>query len=153
MSTTKERLQECIKYLQTSGRISSATNFARKTGINPSTISQALAGKHMISDKQARKIEMTFPDINAIWLLKGEGIINGTESIYKRINKIMKQEGLTDATFINESDKPCLIPGIYRASFDQTDRKVMAGYVECLLHIFPKYSPDWILKGEGAMTL
>lgn len=69
----KERLIEVLGLLRENRIILTQAEFAQKTGINPSQISEMIKGTRKISERTVRIIVARIPIINEHWLLTGEG--------------------------------------------------------------------------------
>ncbi len=71
-----------------------ASSFAEKIGVNRATVSHILSGRNKPSVDFIDKMIRTFPDLNANWLMIGEGFMLKSESpkdvsISKKIKKIV----------------------------------------------------------------
>jgi len=64
----KDRIAEIMRY---KGML--AKNFCEITGINPASLSHILNGKTKASLPVLKNIVDTFPDLNPLWVLLGEG--------------------------------------------------------------------------------
>lgn len=68
------RLKKVIAYLKGSEIIKTQRDFAEIIDMNKSNLSSALNGKEeYLTDNLFEKIAKTFPELNKIWLLTGEG--------------------------------------------------------------------------------
>lgn len=67
------RLSTLIKYLISSNQVHNQRVFCDRIKIGTREISSMVNGKRNISERTIRKIANTFPEVNANWLLTGEG--------------------------------------------------------------------------------
>lgn len=75
--------------------------------------------------------------------------------VFDRINFVLAREGLTKVDFAKGTGWIYLVcPAIYRnAEKHPGDIKVVAGWINCLIHLFPQYSERWLQTGEGQMLI
>lgn len=77
METMIERIDSYIKY-----RKISDNRFITLCGLSVGTLGQARRNKGDLSHKSVEKILATFPDLNRVWLLTGDGeMLNPTPTI------------------------------------------------------------------------
>lgn len=147
------RLQECINYLISVGRISNTAELAERTKKQKSYVSEVLSGKRSISEQFVHSITNVFPEISDRWLLSGEGEMTEFHRIYDRINIVLANEGISKRDFEKGTNTGnFLFPGVYRkAENNPGDLKVAAGWIDCILNLYPKYSERWLTYGEGDM--
>lgn len=62
-----------IFFLKSEKIIRNQQDFAERTGINKSVLSELVNGKRFLSEQYVRAITGVFKQINPIWLLRGEG--------------------------------------------------------------------------------
>ena len=86
----KDRLKFLIDYLVMTQEIINKSDFCDKTGISNSYLSAMLAGKKGVSDNAAAKVVKSFPQINPIWLLSGDGAMLVTGDGPALTNNIFK---------------------------------------------------------------
>ena len=68
-----QRLNQTIKVLKEHRKIHSASDFARIIGIDKGDLSRIVNGKRPINQHFVDTILKHFPEINADWLLNGDG--------------------------------------------------------------------------------
>ena len=106
--------------------------------------------RQSIQPDKVKKIAHYFPDLNTGWLLTGEGrMFNGA---YERMNQILKENNMSQKEFAKGTGGIAFIyPGIYKnAQKNPGDIKVLKSWIAALLKMFPDYSEEWILTGEGS---
>lgn len=76
-----DRLVEAFQYLYNKGLVHTKREFAEKIGFNGSNLSAAMKGdSRYCTDSLMSKVSIAFPEINAVYLTKGEGSLTyGTE--------------------------------------------------------------------------
>lgn len=89
-----------------------------------------------------------YPDLSRTWLLYGDGDMFNTP--YHRIKVVLEREGFTEDEFAKGVD--FWFPGVYkRAKKNPGDIEIAKQWVDALLKLFPKYSRQWLLYGDGNM--
>ena len=153
MSARKERLKEAIDFLISEKRVSSPSDLAEAMGKQRSYISELLSGKRDISESFVHKFTDAFPEISDRWLLFGAGEMSEITRMYDRINLILARQGISKRDFEKGTNTGNFIfPGVYRnAEKNPADIKVAAGWIDCILNLFPQYSEEWIKTGQGEM--
>ena len=68
-----KRISDVIFFLKSEKIIRNQQDFAERTGINKSVLSELVNGKRSLSEQYVRAITGVFKQINPIWLLSGEG--------------------------------------------------------------------------------
>lgn len=68
-----ERLQDLINWLIANKSISCKADFAARVGLGKTFLSDILAGRSKITERTCELISQAFPEVNADWLLTGEG--------------------------------------------------------------------------------
>ena len=68
-----ERFKEFVDFLISSGKVKSYADFARHIGRNRSQVSQMFSGKRKLNDRTLSIILHHYPELNPIWISKGEG--------------------------------------------------------------------------------
>jgi transcriptional regulator with XRE-family HTH domain len=63
-----DRIKKIIELLNTDAR-----HFAEKLGVEPSSISHLISGRNKPSFNFLEKLVKTYPEVNVVWLLSGEG--------------------------------------------------------------------------------
>lgn len=89
-----------------------------------------------------------FPELSRNWLLYGDGDMFNTT--YNRIKIVLEREGYTEDEFAKGVD--FWFPGVYkRAKKNPGDIVIAKQWVDSLLKLFPRYSRQWLLYGDGDM--
>ena len=70
----KERIEQIIR-----AKNLTATEFAMKLGIQPSSVSHLLAGRNNPSLEFVKKLKETFPEYNLDWIVFGKGPVTVSE--------------------------------------------------------------------------
>lgn len=101
----KERLLQFLNAIQLS-----SSKFAEEIGIQPSGVSHILSGRNNPSYDFIVKILTRFPELNADWLLLGEGDMFGESvkqtDLFDDPNDFIKKSGdVTNVKFTNMSDE------------------------------------------------
>lgn len=89
-----------------------------------------------------------YPDLSRNWLLYGDGDMFNTT--YHRIKVVLEREGYTEEEFAKGVS--FWFPGVYKkAKKNPGDVEIAKDWVDSLLKLFPKYSRQWLLYGDGNM--
>lgn len=67
------RLKQIVKWAIYTGKVSSATEFAKSISKTPSALSALTLGKTIVTDKTVAMIIASYPELNINWLLTGKG--------------------------------------------------------------------------------
>ena len=67
-----------------------SSSFADKIGVNRATISHVLSGRNKPSIDFLDKMICTFPDLNANWIVSGEGFMYKSEAV----KEVMKSKNI-----------------------------------------------------------
>lgn len=73
INIANQRLRELINLLKNLGVVGTDTDFANKVGKHRNYLSDVVVGKRSLTSKFVVQICEAFPDVNAEWLLTGEG--------------------------------------------------------------------------------
>ncbi|WP_278543524.1 hypothetical protein [Parabacteroides johnsonii] len=73
MNSISLRFKEVLDYLVSSGEVSNNKDFASKTGMSTSMITEICKGRSNVGSLTLQNIVLAFPTINALWLLTGIG--------------------------------------------------------------------------------
>ena len=73
MNNISLRFKEVLEYLISSGVVSNNKDFATRIGISTSMITEICKGRSNVGSTALQNIVLTFPIINALWLLTGIG--------------------------------------------------------------------------------
>lgn len=73
MNNISLRFKEVLEYLISSGIVSNNKDFATRIGISTSMITEICKGRSNVGSTALQNIVLTFPIINALWLLTGIG--------------------------------------------------------------------------------
>lgn len=73
MNNISLRFKEVLEYLISSGVVSNNKDFATRIGISTSMITEICKGRSNVGSTALQNIVLTFPVINALWLLTGIG--------------------------------------------------------------------------------
>lgn len=68
-----QRFRSLLKELKNLGKVLNDSDFATKTGVNRSYVSELRNDKRVLTTNYIEQIYNTFPEINRVWLLTGEG--------------------------------------------------------------------------------
>jgi hypothetical protein len=110
VNAVNKRLIDVINFLKGNGKIYNEVDFAKKTNINKSFLSDMKAGRKEVSEKTIKIITNSFPEISYKWLLTGEGemvedglcYFTGMQPVNSCTNNLGKMEG--SASIINQSN-------------------------------------------------
>lgn len=91
--------------------------FADLIGVGRPSITHLMTGRDKYSQVVASKTLLTFPDINPMWFLKGEG------NMYKNIEKNQSETNSENKQKINEIDDDLLFPDMYDESDYQKEKE------------------------------
>ena len=95
----KERIQELLTRFGYS-----ATRLADEIGVQRSGISHILSGRNQPSFDFLVKLLKRFPDINAEWLLRGKGMMSGTQPNNESPNLTFSPQSAQDLFSIPQTD-------------------------------------------------
>ena len=81
-------------------------SFAKQIGVEPSSISHLMSGRNKPSFNFLEKLAKTFPEVNIVWLLTGNGepLNNSAGNYVKDKTLFADNETFTKGTYIENSD-------------------------------------------------
>lgn len=75
------RFVELVEHLIRSNTVHSKSKFAQSLGIKPQTLSEITSGRRDVTIESIRKLFIEYPNVEANWLLKGEGDMIKDDSV------------------------------------------------------------------------
>lgn len=90
MNSISLRFKEVLEYLVSSKQVSNNKDFAIKIGISSSMITEICKGRSNVGAAALQNIVLSFPSINALWLLTGIG------SMLNECNEVQPREHLSN---------------------------------------------------------
>ena len=139
MHEINKRLRQIAEYYG----LSRYADFAKKTGLKHQTVSNYLKGKQKPDVDRLTLIMQSFEDVNANWLLTGEG-----DMILNHDNKVKEQDilNLQDLrALLDSKDKIIALQQEKIASLEQNENKIIEAVQKALKPHF-KAIPHNIIK-------
>ena len=72
-SPDNQRVRDILRVLKNSGKVLNDSDFATKTGVNRSYVSELRNDKRVLTTNYVEQICNSFPELSRAWLLTGEG--------------------------------------------------------------------------------
>ena len=105
----KDRINQIIR-----SKNLTATEFALKLGVQPSSVSHLLSGRNNPSLEFVKKLKETFPEYNLDWIIFGQGPVTVSEPFYSGNEKRPNEPDIEFAS----DDSPTLFDSLENSGMD-----------------------------------
>ena len=156
-SPDNQRVRDILRVLKNSGKVLNDSDFATKTGVNRSYVSELRNDKRVLTTNYVEQICNSFPELSRVWLLTGEGPMMVEDN---KMSAMTAKEVLEEVLSYTEMSVNSLASeiGLTRAQAlydiqNEKTKSITKSMADRINQKFPELSRVWLLTGEGPMMV
>lgn len=156
-SPDNQRFRILLNGLKNSGKVLNDSDFATKTGVNRSYVSELRNDKRVLTTNYIEQICNSFPELRRVWLLTGEGPMMVEDN---KMSAMTAKEILEEVLSYTEMTVNSLASeiGLTRAQAlydiqNEKTKSITKSMADRINQKFPELSRVWLLTGEGPMMV